>query len=784
MFKFIKWEKSKFITLLLMALFVAILSFPEIDFNYDVGIDPPLKWLYNHLFSERLTIGREIIFPHGPLAFFMYPLADNFVLSTLITIFLQTVFVFQLFSLFGNEKWQYWILTAVFSWFIFSLSNFNQLILSNISVAFLLFLNNKKQAPKYFGLVLVAFAFYVKAYVAIVAGTLMASLLAINFFWNKNYKQTFIDAGTLLGSMLLLWMLIYKQPGGFLNYCIGMIHLAGDNSAAAAYYPHNNWWLIVPFLVIIYSISFMQKNREGKIFGLLFSLSFFAAWKYGMAREDYYHARTYFFFIAISLLLFLIYNPKKRIINILIISGSMVLFAANMKNVENPQSLAINYSGIGNFTRFISSFQRIKETSEKQNTLNISQNCLPATIRNQIGNASVDIYPWDYTIIAANQLNWSPRPVIQSYAAYTSWLDQKNAVHFNGSNAPEYFIFALNNNTPDLNGGKLASIDNRYLLNDEPQTMIELIRNYSRVYYNENFLVYRKRIQPLETNSLLTKTQPAGWDEWISVPNNTNQLTRLKLYIDRSFFGKVKSFFYKDELYYMYLKTASGCILKYRIVPQNAEDGIWISPFYTSAGNYSPPETIIEVLITCSDKKMVTRLFHYKWAHYNINTKTTSNFFGKDSTHISEIYVNENIHLESDNLNWNGFDRRKVMTDPSNHQKFYPLKASEFSPSFTLDIDSLLKIPKRITVDCWLKTVQNDHSTLVIESENATGVKNWKGTDINRQIIDQNELNHVFGYMDLDLPVKKVTIYIWNNGKKSVSIYSMNIKLVKTEFKN
>ena len=780
--KFMKWEKSKYITLFLMALLVAIFSFPEIEPDYNVGIDPPLKWLFNHLFSDRLTIGREIIFPHGPLAFFMYPLADNFVLSAIVTVILQVAFVFQLFSLFGKEKWQYWMLTAVSSWLIFSLSNFNQLILSNISVAFLLFLNDKEQAPKYFGLILTAFAFYIKANVAIIAGTLTFSLLAINFFWNKNYKQTFIDAAVLLGSMLLLWMLIYKQLGGFINYCIGMIHLAGDNSAAAAYYPNNNWWLIAPALVIIWSISFMQKTREGKIFGFLFALSFFAAWKYGMAREDYYHARTFLYFIVVSMILFLINIPGKRTINFFVISVALVLFAANMKNVENPQPLSINYSGIGNFMQFVSSFQQIKETSEKQNTINIARNRLPETVRNQIGNASVDIYPWDYTIVAANQLSWTPRPVIQSYAAYTSWLDKKNAIHFRSDNAPEYFIFGLNNITSDLNGGKLASIDNRYLLNDEPQTMVELIRNYSRIYYDENFLVYQKRAQPLEANSELTKAQTTGWNEWIAVPNDTNQLARLKLHISRSFLGKVKSFLYKDELYYMYFKTANGSILKYRIVPQNAEDGIWISPFYTSPGNHSPSETITEVLMTCSDKKMVKGLFQYEWEHSDIDTKTISKFFGKDSTNSSQIYVNENIHLESDNPNWNGFDYRKGMTDPTNHQKFYLIEPAEFSPSFKLNIDSLQKTPMRITVDCWLKTDQNGHSTLVIETETMTGEKNWQGIGINRQIIDQEELNHVFSYLDLKSPIKKVTIYIWNNGKKQVSIYSMNIKLIKTEF--
>lgn len=779
MSKLINWEKSKYLILLLLAILVAIFSFPEIDLGYDIGIDPPLKWLFNNLFTERYAKGKEIIFPHGPLAFFMYPLVDSFILTTTVTILLQIIFVFQLFCLIGKEKWQHMLLSCAIAWLIFSISNFNQLVLSNISAAYLLSLNRQKQTPKYLGFLLTAFAFYIKAYVAILAGTLTFSFFVINYCLNINYKKIFIDAFVLLGAMLLFWILIFKQLGGFINYCIGMIHLAGDNSAAAAFHPQNNWWFIIPFLAVTWSIPFIQKDKNGKILGLLFSLSFFAAWKYGMAREDYYHVRTYLFFVIVSMILFLIYSPQKRTINIPVILVALVLFAANMKNVENPQPLTINYSGVENFIRLASSFQQIKEVSEKQNEENIACNRLPDAVRNQIGNATVDIYPWDYTIIAANQLNWTPRPVIQSYAAYTSWLDRQNAIHFGTGDAPNYFIFGLNTVTSDLNGGKLVSIDNRYLLNDEPLTLIELIRNYSRIYYDEKFLVYQKRIQPIEVNSLSTKTQSSKWNEWITVPDFNNQLARIKLHVKRSFSGNVKSFFYKDELYYMYFKTTDGSILKYRIVPRNAEDGIWISPFYTSAGNHSPIETISEVLMTCSNKNMVKSQFQYEWEHFNTDTKKISEFFGKDSTNIPESYVNENIQLESNNQNWLGFDPQKVMTDQSNLQKFYFVKPADFSPSFELNSDSLQKIPKRITVDCWLKADKHTHSTLVIQTENMIGEIKWQGIEINQQIIDQEELNHVFSYMDLNSPFKKITIYVWNNGKKSVFIYSMNIKLMR-----
>ena len=774
-------NKNKYAALFLMALVVAVFSFPELNFSYDSGIDPSLKWLYNHLFSEGLTMGRGIIFPHGPLAFFMYPLAQNFLLVASITAVLQMVFVFQLFPLIGGEKKSDWLLTAALAWLVFSLSNFNQLVISNVTIAYLLFLKNGKPVNKYIGLLLTAFAFYVKVWLAIITGTLTFSLLVIVFFRNKNYRQLVIDAGVLLVLVYLFWIAIYGSLSGFVDHCIGMFYLAGDNSAAAAYHPRNNWLLAAPFLLLTLVLPFVQKTKDGKTFGLLFILSFFAAWKYGMAREDYSHVQVYLFFLLVSMILFVVYNRKKFVLNISLIVATAVLFALNMKNVENPQPLSFHYSGIGNFTKFIFSYSEIKETSEQQNLKNIESNRLPEAIRETIAGATVDIYPWDYTIVAANQLNWKARPVIQSYAAYTSWLDGKNAKHFSGAEAPEYFIFDLNKVTFDVNGGKLESIDNRYLLNDEPQTIIEIIRNYNRVYSDENFLVFQKRAHPLEIYLTETVAQQAKWHEWIAVPDSSTGFTRLKLHLNKSFSGKLKSMFYKDELYYVYYKTDDGQTFKYRIVPKNAVDGIWVAPFYTSAGNDSPSAKISEIMVVCSDKNRVQNPFLLQWQYFDTDGATIDHFFGKDSICRPQLYLSENFGFGEENANWKGYNAKKVVHYSYYKQKAYRVDPEIFSPSFSFNTDSLSALPARITVDCWLKTYRGASANLVIETEKVPGEKKWHGIEINRQIVNINELNHISNFLDLNEPGTQVSVYIWNNGKKSVMVYGLGVKVTEKQ---
>lgn len=48
---------------------------------------------------------------------------------------------------------------------------------------------------------------------------------------------------------------------------------------------------------------------------------------------------------------------------------------------------------------------------------------LPASDLSYIRGASVDVYPWDISLVVANRLQWSPRYVLQSYQAFHPTLD-------------------------------------------------------------------------------------------------------------------------------------------------------------------------------------------------------------------------------------------------------------------------------------------------------------------------------------------------------------------------
>ena len=77
-------KANDFFTAIIICLLVIIGTFIENDWSFRNGIDSPLSWVFNFLYETGPTLGKHIVFPHGPLAFLMYPLPENIGLTILI----------------------------------------------------------------------------------------------------------------------------------------------------------------------------------------------------------------------------------------------------------------------------------------------------------------------------------------------------------------------------------------------------------------------------------------------------------------------------------------------------------------------------------------------------------------------------------------------------------------------------------------------------------------------------------------------------------------------------
>jgi hypothetical protein len=182
-----------------------------------------------------------------------------------------------------------------------------------------------------------------------------------------------------------------------------------------------------------------------------------------------------------------------------------------------------------------------------------------------IGGATVDVLPWDVSLIEANHWKWQPRPVFQSYAAYTPVLDRTNAEHFQGSGAADFLLT------------RWGAIDNRHPFFEDPLSWRAVLDRYESTISDGQTLLLKRA-----PNHRFAGPEPAGssvahWNESVPVPQGRAPLV-LSAGVRKSLFGGILSFGYRLSSVWISITRQSGRTERYRAVPPNLASGIIINP--------------------------------------------------------------------------------------------------------------------------------------------------------------------------------------------------------------
>ncbi len=197
---------------------------------------------------------------------------------------------------------------------------------------------------------------------------------------------------------------------------------------------------------------------------------------------------------------------------------------------------------------------------------------LPAPIVARLqGGGDVDVMPTDIDVVFGYGLNWNPRPILQSYAAYTPYLDQADAAHISSNSAARYVLYYYDPQN---------SLDNRYPIFDEPSAFRALIENYALADASGPLLLERRTSPVLDRSSSLG-TSCAQLGNWISVPSsNPGQFVYSNLDVPYSLSGSVLNVFYRAAELQITFQYGDGSISpEFRLIQRVAGDGLLMSAY-------------------------------------------------------------------------------------------------------------------------------------------------------------------------------------------------------------
>ena len=277
----------------------------------------------------------------------------------------------------------------------------------------------------------------------------------------------------------------------------------------------------------------------------------FLTWKHGFVRADRYHVEFYLFFVPVVLVALEALPTERKVPRelaralgvVCCVAAAFVLqrmffpgyleyclrrparqVSENMKWLMNPG---------GQIAALSKAFELERET-----------NRLPQ-IDARVGHATADVFGWAQAYATFNNLNYNPRPMFQSYAAYNPELMLLNEEHFAHSDRPQFVLLGLS-----ALDARLPALDDALLLRD-------VLMNYQLVDGEGSFLLFKSAPWSTPKLTLLRQgTVPTGTP--ILLPE-TDANVWMEVDLEPTLAGRVREFFYRPAQVRLKVIAADGC---------------------------------------------------------------------------------------------------------------------------------------------------------------------------------------------------------------------------------
>jgi len=197
-------------------------------------------------------------------------------------------------------------------------------------------------------------------------------------------------------------------------------------------------------------------------------------------------------------------------------------------------------------------------------------------IRARVGQAPVDIVSWGQGLIFLNGLEWRPRPVFQSYVAFTPELISINGDFYAGERAPEFVIF------------RLQAIDKQFPLMNDNEALKILLRDYRLVLAEKGYvlLIRDPRGHGRASSGEPLMEREIGFGEPVDVLAFRDKQLLLTLEIRKSLLGGLGTLLFKLIPTYLEIETVDGSSMSYRIVPGMTQTGFLVNPLILSQEDF------------------------------------------------------------------------------------------------------------------------------------------------------------------------------------------------------
>lgn len=386
---------------------------------------------------------------------------------------------------------------------------------------------------------------------------------------------------------IAIWLACGQSPFQWLDYALNSLEISSGYQAVMGLPTPDGQlaialWVFASLGAYVVWHLFTQPERFRSIACLLILAAFlFLNWKHGFVRADG-HMLGFFYCALVPAVsfpaLFGERVPKPwlpRIIIILIVGLCLTGMRNTFTSVTDYAPNVANEKLQRNIQALLDLGQARQHLEGQVNQWKVEAR-LPKA-QKAIGDAPVDVLGFEQAIALFNELNYTPRPVFQSYSAYTPHLAELNAKFIVSESAPEFLLL------------KLQTLDERALLANDSHLMALFPHLYEFRLLEKDFYLFQRRNETPDIEGLapkLVRSAEMVLDQELSIADLSSAHLWIEIDFPFNLLGRARNFLYKPPLVYLIVTDFDGKEERYRIPRPIALAGFQINPLVTDFETY------------------------------------------------------------------------------------------------------------------------------------------------------------------------------------------------------
>ncbi|WP_156907108.1 hypothetical protein [Epilithonimonas caeni] len=321
-------------------------------------------------------------------------------------------------------------------------------------------------------------------------------------------------------------------------------------------------------IITIVQLFFLKYKPHSFILSIVSLFIIFLSFKSGFVRQDEHTKISFAIMIFVAFFIYLFSKTKSSFaIFCLCLITSLTSYKL-YHDTSFSGSIKNNFAKIYDGIKLRSQYKKIEtEYQKKLDDIN-------KEIQFPILSGSSDIYNFEQSYLLASKNIWNPRPVFQSYTAYTKDLLYANRNHLLSNKSPDNLFF------------KVETIDGRLPSTEDGNSWPLILSNYKPIKFENDYLILKKSYeQNRDIKPDLIQRRSGRLNQEIEIPDHTGLLF-CRMRIEPTFSGKFITRFFRSDKLYMITKENNNSEKKYKLISGMVETDFLISPLVEDTKDY------------------------------------------------------------------------------------------------------------------------------------------------------------------------------------------------------